>query len=139
MFDFNFADSLLDAFGLKRRQAPRIAVHWLVDVQVRDTEHFVGFYTQDMSLSGACLKANTPDAVERVRSPNRRVSMRVRLPPPYGVAEFKAELKWERQKDDQVLTGWAFNRIDREARRVIGGYIEAHPEDVIQEPGEATS
>ena len=129
-------DSFLDRLGLKRRQAPRIAVQRLVDVQVAGTDYFVGFYTQDMSLSGICMQGQTPAVVERVRAQTRRVPMRVRLPRPYGVVEFEADLKWEREEGDQILTGWVFTRIRRDARRVIHDYIEAHPEDLLKGPAE---
>ena len=131
-------DSFLDWFGLKRRQTPRIAVHGLVDVQVPETENFVGFYAQDVSLNGICLQGLTPDALERIRAPDREVFMRVRLPAPYGTAEFEAQLKWEGEEGGKILTGWTFTRISRAARRMIKDYIEAHLEDVVNGPSEAS-
>ena len=125
-------NSFLDRFSLKRRQVPRIAVQRLVDVQVTGTDHFVGFYTQDMSLSGLCMQGQPPAVVERVRA--RRVPLRVRLPSPYGIVECEADLKWERAEGDQILTGWAFTRIHRAARRVIHDYIKAHPEALLHDP-----
>ena len=129
-------DSFLDWVGLKRRQTPRIAVHWLVDVQVPGTENFVGFYAQDVSLNGMCLQGLLPNAVERIRIPNGRVLMRVRLPAPYDAVEVEAQLTWEREENDKILTGWNFTRISRKARKVINNYIEEHPEDIFKGPSD---
>ena len=126
----------LDLFGLRRRQASRVAIQLMVDVQVAGTDHFVGFYTQDMSVSGFFLQGQTSAVVERIRSPNRRVPMQIRLPALPGTVKFEAELKWEREEDGQILTGWTFTRISREARKAINAYIEDHPEDVLKDPSE---
>ena len=125
-----------DLFGRKRRQASRVAVQWLVDVQVAGTDHFVGFFTQDMSVSGLCMQGQTSAVVERIRSPNRSVPMRARLPALHGTVDFEAELKWEREEDGQILTGWTFTRISRETRKAIHAYIEDHPEEVLKDPTE---
>jgi len=128
----------LDLFGRRRRQGSRVAVQWLVDVQVAGTDHFIGFFTQDMSVSGLCLQGQTSDVVERIRSPNRSVPMRVRLPALHGTVDFEAELQWEREEDGQILTGWTFTRISREARKAINAYIEDHPEEVLKDPSEGS-
>ena len=125
-----------DVFGLRRRQASRVAVQWLVDVQVAGTDHFIGFFTQDMSVSGLCMQGQTSDVVERIRSSNRSVPMRVRLPALHGTVDFEAKLQWEREEDGQILTGWTFTRIRGEARKAIHAYIEDHPEDVLKDPSE---
>jgi len=126
-----------DVFGLRRRQASRIAVQWMVDVQVAETDHFIGFFTQDLSVSGFCLQGQTSDVVERIRTPNRSIPMRVRLPFLHGAVAFEAKLKWEREEEDQILTGWTFTRISGEARRAIRAYVEDHPEDVLKDPSDA--
>ena len=127
--------SFLDRLGLHRRQEPRVAVDWLIDVQVRGTDHYVGFQALDVSRSGMRLEALDPDSLERVRSP-KGIPMRLRLPPPYGAIEFEAQLKWEREEDGKLLRGWGFTRISRQARKAISDYIEAHPEDVLESPPE---
>ncbi len=125
-----------DLFGLKRRQTFRVAVQWLVDVQVAGTDHFVGFFTQDMSVGGLCMQGQTSDVVKRVRSPNHSVPMRLRLPSLHGTVDVEAALRWEREEDGQIFTGWTFTRISRESRKAINAYIEDHPEDVLKEPSE---
>ena len=125
-----------DLFGLRRRQASRVAVEWLVDVQVAGTDHFIGFLTQDMSVSGLCMQGQASDVVERIRSSKGSVPMQVRLPALRGTVAFEAALQWEREEDDQILTGWTFARISREARKAIHAYIEDHPEDVLRDPSE---
>ncbi len=125
-----------DLLGLKRRQASRVDIQLMVDVQVARTDHFVGFFTQDMSVSGFCLQGHTSDVVERIRSTNRSVPMRVRLPFLHGVVEFEAKLQWEREEDGKILTGWTFTRLSREARKAIRAYIEDHPEEVLKDPTE---
>ncbi len=127
----------LDLFGLRRRQASRVAIRLMVDVQVAGTDHFIGFFTQDLSVSGFCLQGQTSDVVERIRTPNRGVPMRVRLPALRGAVEFEAKLQWEWEEEDQILTGWTFTRISGEARKAIHAYVEDHPEDVLKDPSEA--
>lgn len=127
---------LADIFGLRRRQASRIAVQWMVDVQVMGTDHFIGFFTQDLSVHGFCLQGQASDVVARIRTTNRSVPMRVRLPALHGTVAFEAKLKWEREKDGKVLTGWTFARISHEARQAIQAYIEDHPDDVLKDPSE---
>lgn len=126
-----------DLFGLRRRKASRVAIQLMVDVQVAGTDHFVGFFTQDMSMSGLCLQGQTSDVVARIRTPNRSIPMRVRLPFLHGVVKFEAELKWEREEEGQILTGWTFTRISSEARKAIHAYVEDHPEDMLKDPSEA--
>ena len=125
-----------DVFGLRRRQASRVAVQWMVDVQVARTDHFVGFFMQDMSVSGFCLQGQASDVVERIRTPNRSIPMRVRLPFLHGAVAFEAKLQWEREEEGQILTGWTFIRISGEARKAIHAYVEDHPEDVLKDPSE---
>ena len=57
-----------DLFSPRRRQASRVAVQWMVDVQVRGTDHFIGFFTQDLSVSGFCLQGQTAEVVARVKA-----------------------------------------------------------------------
>ncbi len=62
--------------------------------------------------------------------------MRIRLPALQGTVALEAELQGEREEDGKGLTGWAFARINREARKAIDAYIEDYPDDVLKEPSE---
>ena len=128
--------SLLHRLGFRRRQATRVRVSWIADVQVRDSDSFIGFQTVDLSCTGVCLRARTGEQLERVRRPKGGVPMRQRLPAPHGQIEFEAELAWERDAEGTMLTGWSITKIDRRARDAIEDYIQAHPEAVIPEPKE---
>jgi len=125
---------LLDRLGLWKRKDTRVAVRRTVDVQIRDTDSFIGYQTLDLSRSGLRLQARTSETLERVLRPKGGVPMRLRLPAPYGQIEFEAELTWERDVDGKALSGWTYRRISRAARSAIEEYIKAHPGDVVQEP-----
>ena len=127
--------SLLDRFGLRRRKDTRVAVRWVVDVQIRGSDSFIGFETVDLSCSGLCLQARSKDTLERVRRPKGATPMRLRLPAPHGPIDFEAEMTWERDEDGKALSGWSFRHIGREARSVIEEHIQAHPEAIVQQSG----
>ncbi len=127
---------LLDRLGLWKRKDTRVAVRRTVDVQIRDTDSFIGFQTLDLSRSGLRLQARTSETLERVLRPKGGVPMRLRLPAPHGQIEFEAELAWERDVGGKALSGWTYRRISRAARSAIEEYIKAHPEDVVQEPNQ---
>jgi hypothetical protein len=129
-------ERLSDVFGRKRRQGSRVAVQLRVDVPVAGTDHFLCFFTRDMRVSGLCLQGPTSEGVEPVRSLNRSVPMRVRLPALHGTVDFEAALEWEREEEGQLLTGWTLTRISGEARKAINAYIEDHPEEVLKDPSE---
>ena len=125
---------LLDRFGFWKRKDTRVAVRWMVDVQIRDTDSFIGYQALDLSASGLRLQARTSETLERVLRPKGGVPMRLRLPAPHGQIEFEAELTWERDVDGQALSGWTYRQISRAARSAIEEYIRAHPEAIVQEP-----
>ena len=127
---------LLDRLGLWKRKDTRVAVRRTVDVQIRDTDSFIGFQTLDLSRSGLRLQARTSETLERVLRPKGGVPMRLRLPAPHGQIEFEAELTWERDVGGKALSGWTYRQISRAARSTIEEYIKAHPEDVVQEPNQ---
>lgn len=108
----------------------------MADVQVRETDSFIGFQTVDLSCTGLCLQARTGEMLDRVRPEKGGVAIRLRLPAPHGLIEFEAELTWEREVEGKTLTGWWLTKIDRSARDAIDGYIKAHPEAIVEEPEE---
>jgi hypothetical protein len=123
-------------FGLQWRQGDRIEVFCRVELQVPGTDHPLEFCTCDLGVFGICLHGSAPDIFHQDTMQNPRAPMRIYMPEPYGVIEIEAELKWEREEDGQVLTGWEFARISRKARKMIHDYIESHPEDVLKEPSD---
>ena len=127
-------ESFLDLFGLRRRQALRVAVNWLVDVQVQGTDHFVGFYAYDVGVAGLRLQGHTLDAFERVISADGTARMRLRVPDPQDVLEVEAGFKWEREEEGKAISGWSFSGLSRSVRKALEDYIRAHPEDIIETP-----
>lgn len=129
--------NFLDLFGLKRRNQPRVAVRWFVDVQVPGTDHYIGFYSHNISPTGVYLQGVTSKSFEKILSGDRQTSMRVHMPSPYQPFDVEvAFIRWDRKEADNVLTGWEFIHIRRDARRMIEAYIETHLDDILQGPGD---
>jgi hypothetical protein len=126
-----FISNLLN---LKRRQEPRLAVKWWVDVQVPKTENYVGFLTRDISLPGVRLEGETSEAFKRMICEDGQVHMRLRIPGHQEALAVRAELKWGLGKAGDFLTGWKFIRMPRQARGALRNYIASHPEEAVQVP-----
>ncbi|MCC7265572.1 MAG: PilZ domain-containing protein [Candidatus Latescibacteria bacterium] len=122
--------SFLDLFGLKRRREERVKVGWLVDARLRASEQYVGFHACDVSVSGlrlsAALAADFERAIDR-----GRLGLLLRVPGNAGALEAEAEVRWQRVEEGRALLGCEFRRPSRELRRLLEGYISAHPEDVV--------
>ena len=126
-------DAFLDLFGLKRRENQRVAVNWLVDIKVPDSDGFIGLTAHDVSTDGIRLQGNTTEAMRRILSQGKRVNMSIKMPGGRQPLEVVAVLKWGPSEQEQPFAGWAFTRVDRETKQTILQYIEDHPEDVLEE------
>lgn len=126
-------DAFLDLFGLKRREGPRVAVNWLVDIKVPDTDGFIGFIAHDVSTDGLRLQGNTTEAMSRILSQGKRVKMSIKMPGGNHPLEVVALLKWGPSNQKQPFAGWSFTQIGRETKQAIQQYIDDHPEDVLKE------
>ena len=125
---------IFNLLNLTNRQEPRVAVEWLVDVQVPETESYVGFRTRDISLPGVRLEAETPEAFKRMIGNDGLANMRLRVPGCKDCFKVRAELKWGLENSGGFLTGWRFTRMARPVRRALRDYIEANPELVVTAP-----
>ena len=125
-----FISSLLN---LARREEPRLAVEWWVDVRVPETESYVGFQTSDISLPGLRLKGETSESFRRMIGRDGLAHMRLRIPGHRESYSVRAELKWGLGDPGRFLTGWRFTGLPRPVRRVLRSYIDSHPELVVQE------
>ena len=126
-------DAFLDLFGLKRRENQRVAVNWLVDIKVPDSDGFIGLTAHDVSTDGIRLQGNTTEAMRRILSQGKRVNMSIKMPGGRQPLEVVAVLKWGPSEQEQPFAGWAFTQVDRETKQTILQYIEDHPEDVLEE------
>lgn len=104
---------IADLFNLRRRQQPRIAVKWWVDVQVPETESYVGFLTRDISLPGVRLEGETSESFRRMLCQDGQARMQLRVPGHREAFTVQAELKWGMGKTGAFLTGWRFTRMAR--------------------------
>lgn len=123
----------LDLFGLRRRQEVRVRVNWLVDVRLAGIQSYVGFRAGDVSQSGVRLLAGSPGEFTRVISAEKTVELLVRVPGGAGAFAAEAEVKWIREEKGQAVLGCQFTRISREARRAVDEYVQAHPQDMVEE------
>lgn len=123
-----------DIFGLRRRQGPRVAARWLVDVRVPDTESFVGFFTCDISILGMRMIGETSESFKHVLPEDGRSHMRLRMPGYRRLLPVEAELKWGMGEIGNFQTGWRFTQINQEVENLLNEYIETHPDDIIQDP-----
>ena len=127
-------DSFLDSFGLKRRQGPRIAVRWWIDVRVPGTEKYAGFFASDIGVFGVRLQGDGSEAFARLLSKDGRANMLLRVPGHREAFAVEAELRWGMGRKGRFRTGWKFTHITHRAQKVLNDYIEAHPEDILQCP-----
>lgn len=126
-------DAFLDLFGLKRRENLRVAVNWLIDIKVPNSDGFIGLTAHDVSIDGIRLQGNTSDVMRRILSQGKRVNMSIKIPGGRQPLEVVALLKWGPSEQEQPFSGWAFTQVDRETKQIIQQYIDDHPEDVLAE------
>lgn len=126
-------DAFLDLFGLKRRDGPRVAVNWLIDIKVPDSDAYIGFFARDISADGIRIQGNSLESLQRILSAGKRVRMNIRAPGRPAPLEVGASLKWGPTGDQKPQAGWTYTQIDKATRQYINGYIDDHPEDVLEE------
>ena len=65
-----------------RRRAPRVAVHWMVDLAIphTDPQRWIGLFATDLSAQGIRLQGLEPDDVRRLLTDEGHVQMKLRLP-----------------------------------------------------------
>ena len=117
-----------DLFSTRRR-APRVAVHWMVDLAIphTDPQSWIGLFATDLSAQGIRLQGLEPD--------EGHAQMKLRLPgmrPP--LPQLAAELRWGLGEKPNFYTGWLFSKIDADTRKLIDNYIADHPQDLIKDP-----
>ena len=130
----------LDIFGAGRRQKPRVAVRWLVDAKITDTENYTGFTTCDGSIVGMRLVGKSSASFKEILTAEGLSDLRLRVP---GRVELLppviAELKWGMGPEGNFQTGWRFTHIEEELEVFVEDYIAAHPEDIIGDPRASSS
>ena len=126
---------LADLLSLRRRQRPRVAVKWRMDVQVSQTDHYLDFFTRDIGLPGVRLEGRAPETFRQVLSEKGRANMQLHVPGHQEAFLVEAELRWGMGQEDKFQTGWKFTHVPHQVRKVLNGYIEAHPEELIESPG----
>jgi hypothetical protein len=126
-----------DLFSSRRRHTSRVAVRWMVDLAVPDSDpqHWTGLFATDLSAQGIRLQGLDPDAIRRLLTDEGHAHMKLRLPgmrlPLPLVA---AELRWGMGEKPHFRTGWLFAQIDKETRELLDRYIAEHPEDQLADP-----
>ena len=83
-----------DLFGGKKRQSPRIAIDWWVDVRLPATDRFIGFNANDISSFGLRLTGESDEAFKRVLTDEGRARMLLRVPGQVGTHLVESELVW---------------------------------------------
>ena len=126
-----------DLFSTRRRRAPRVAVHWMVDVAIPNTDpqHWTGLSATDLSAQGIRLQGLELDDIRRLLSDEGYAQMKLRLPgmrPPLPL--LAAELRWGLGEKPNFHTGWLFSKIDADTLELIDTYIADHPQDLIKNP-----
>lgn len=119
--------SVKDLLFRRRRQAPRLAARWFVDVQVHANESYVGFYTRDVSVRGVRLQGGSDHEIQRLLSPQGRAHMRLRVPHKPAPLHVEAELMWG--LGEPLETGWRFTQIAPQDEAVLARFVDQ------QDPG----
>ena len=128
-----------DWFSLKRRQAPRVAVNCLVDMEVPETEplHYTGLTVVDVSTQGIRLEGGDVDHIRGLTCERGRAWMKLRLPGiRSNLPRVEAELRGSLGAKPQYQTGWRFSSIDGSTIKLISEYVVEHSEDILEELGE---
>lgn len=125
-----------DWFSLRRRSSPRVAVNWMIDVEVPGSEplHYVGLLARDLSTQGIRLEGSDAERVRELLSEDGRVWLQLRLKgmsPP--LPRVQAELCWDMGEKPHFTTGWRFTNIDSNTIQRIEVYVAGHQEDIIEE------
>ena len=122
-----------DLFSARRR-SPKVAVNWMVDVSIPNTNptRWTEFFATHLSTRGIRLKGLEPDQVRRLLNYDGNAQMKLRLPgmrPP--LPELFAELRWGLGEKPNFHTGWLFTEVDTHTLGLIDNYIAEHPQDLI--------
>ena len=123
-----------ELFGGRRRANPRIPVRWFVDVQLPASEHFVGFFTLDISPLGLRLVGENSTAFQRTLNADGVAPMRLRFPDQHQILPLvKAELKWGMGPDGNFRTGWRFTHVPDEVKVLLQTYLDKHADEALEE------
>ncbi|NKB71830.1 MAG: hypothetical protein GKR89_32540 [Candidatus Latescibacteria bacterium] len=125
-------NKFLDLFGLRRRREIRLSAEWFIDVQVKSTDRYVGFFSRDISPSGLRLHGRSSDDFSRLLDDNGRAGMRLRVPGSGSPLNLEAQLRWGTSEANGFLTGWLFTKIDSTSQKALRAYIDAHPQDHLK-------
>lgn len=126
--------SFLDVFGPRRRQAPRVAVAWQVEVSPPHTAIRSVYQSCDVSRWGLRLQGGSAEELRALLSDEGRVVLLVPLPGCEDRLEIEAELRWGLRGEAHFVSGWRFSHIAHAAQQALDEYIAAHPEQVVHEP-----
>jgi len=112
-----------DLFSARRRSNPRIAVEWMVDLAVPNTDpqHWIGLFATDLSAQGIRLQGLDADEVRRLLSYEGHALIKLRLHgvrPPLPLV--RAEWRWGLGEKNRFQTGWLFNQLDADTLELIG-------------------
>ena len=126
-----------DWFSLRRRQAPRVAINCIVDIEVPESNptHYTGLTALDVSTQGMRLEGGDDEHIRGLICERGRAWIRLRLPGMRtNLPRVQAELRWGLGATPQYQTGWRFSRIDGATIKLISEYVEEHTEDILEEP-----
>ena len=126
-----------DLFSARRRSNPRVAVDWMVDLAVPDSDplRWIGLFATDLSAQGLRLQGLDADEVRRLLSYEGHAQMKLRMPglrPPLPLVS--AELRWGLGEKPRFHTGWLFTQLDADTLELIDTYIADHPQDLLADP-----
>ncbi|MAN22724.1 MAG: hypothetical protein CME10_00480 [Gemmatimonadetes bacterium] len=128
-----------DWFSLRRRQAPRVALNCLVDIEVPESDptHYTGLTAVDVSTQGMRLEGGDDQHIRSLISDRDRAWVRLRLPGMRtNLPRVQVELRWSADTEKKYQTGWKFSQINSTTSKLISEYIEDHSEDILEEPKE---
>ncbi len=121
-------------FSFRRRSSTRVAIDWMVDLEVPDSDpmHYTGLFALDMSALGIRLEGGDAEQVRSLLSMDGCVWMKLRLPGmQLPLPRVEAELRWGMGEAPHFRTGWLFTHLDSEVQQLLDEYIATHPKDVI--------
>jgi hypothetical protein len=115
----------------KRQQTPeKTILKWWIDVQIPGTDHYTGFYTQEISTDGRSLVAANVAAFANLVK-DGITTFRIRIPGQSTPLTVGASWNYTQETEDECLTEWTFTNNASQARKTLKEVLtSAHQVDI---------
>ena len=104
---------------ISRKQTPKKAeLKWWIDVQISDTDRYLGFFTQEISTHGLSLIAANLTAFDNLLKEGI-TTFRIRIPGQSTPLVVGASWNHTQESASECLTEWTFTDNASQARKIL--------------------